>query len=187
MEERISYQKVRCFVAIDFPRNVISEVERVQGELKKKMSWNGKLVDGENLHLTLKFLGEIALAEVDKIKDKLKKIKMKGFVCKLGGLGVFGSHYIRIVWVKILGKGIFELQKRVDRVLSLDFEGEERFMSHLTIARVKNIKDRKLFLEKMKEVKVSGFCFDVNEFYLMKSVLKLEGAEYEILEKFVLE
>ena len=50
---------IRCFICIDFPDEVIKEVARVQEELEK-VKFNGKLTELENLHLTLKFLGEMA-------------------------------------------------------------------------------------------------------------------------------
>jgi RNA 2',3'-cyclic 3'-phosphodiesterase len=195
-EMEVNNDKTRVFIAIDISREVIKEIERVQNEIKKKNMFIGKFVEGENLHLTLKFLGEISLEDIEKVKLKLKKIKFPKFQAYLEELGVFSSDYIRIIWVHILNKKIEELQGKIDEVLKEDFkrglpvEGKlqqnHRFMSHLTIARVKSVKDRKLFLEELKKIKVQSLEFAVDKFYLMKSELKPEGPVYTILENFEL-
>lgn len=181
-----SSQQHRCFICIDLPREIIKEVERVQAELKKKNLFHGKFVEGENLHLTLKFLGEIEEKKVEEVKTKLKEIKFSGFQAYLGELGVFSSDYIRIIWAHVLGKKVEELQALVDEKLKGLFPKEERFMSHLTIARVKNVKDKKLLLEALKTVRTQNLGFSIKEFYLMKSELKPEGPEYSVIEKFEL-
>lgn len=194
---------VRCFICIDLPREIVNEVERVQEELRKKNLFHGKFTEGENLHLTLKFLSEISEERVEEVKKKLKEIKFSKFGAFLGELGVFSSGYIRIVWAKILGKRVEELQVVVDEKLSGLFPKEERFMSHLTIARVKNVKvktggfsknsflykknkDKKLLLDALKEIKVQNLGFEVKEFFLMKSVLEESGPVYSVIEKFEL-
>lgn len=176
-------EKIRCFVAVDLPREIVDEIERVQGEIGKKKVFNGKFTEGENLHLTLKFLGEIEEKKILDVVDALNAVEMKPFKGYLGELGVFSPKFIRIVWVSVLGK-VKELQEKVDGVLKDLFDKENRFMGHVTIARVKNVKDKKLFLEKLKEVSLRKLEFEIDRFFLLKSVLKPEGPEYEILNEF---
>ncbi len=176
---------MRCFIAIDLPREIVREIERIQKELDKKKVFVGKFVELENLHLTLKFLGEIDEEKIEEVKKELKKIKFSSFDLGLGSLGVFSSNFIRIVWVKVLGKGVYELQRLIDSSIEgLGFEKENRFMGHITLARVKSVKDRKLFLKRLNEISVSKKSFSVDRFYLIKSELKPFGPEYEILEEF---
>jgi 2'-5' RNA ligase len=177
-------EKTRCFIAIDLPREIVNEIERIQNELKKKNNFTGKFVEGENLHLTLKFLGEVDEKQINEVKKKLEKVKPNKFMAYLGELGVFSSNFIRIIWVHVLGKQILELQKEIDESLKELFEPEKRFMSHLTIARVKDVKDRKIFLDELKKIKTQNIGFEVREFYLMKSELKPDGPVYSVLEKF---
>ena len=178
-------ERVRCFIALDLPREIIKEVERVQHEIEKKNIFYGKFTESENLHLTLKFLGEISHNKVDDVKEKLKEIEHEGFKAKLNGIGVFSPKFVKIVWMKILGKGVFSLQEEIDNKMNeIGFEKENRFMSHLTIARVKNVKDKKMFLQELDKIKSREIGFDVNGFYLIKSVLKADGPEYEVLESF---
>jgi RNA 2',3'-cyclic 3'-phosphodiesterase len=182
MEDNIT----RTFIAIDLPREIINEVERVQGELQKKNIFHGKLTEPENLHLTLKFLGEISEEQIGKVKEKLKEVRFSKFEAYLGELGVFNPSYIKLVWIHIIEKKILELQKEIDEKLKDLFSKEQRFISHLTIARVKNVKDKKLFLQEIEKIKVQNLKFSVREFYLMKSELKESGPEYSILETYSL-
>jgi 2'-5' RNA ligase len=66
------------------------------------------------------------------------------------------------------------------------FESEERFMGHLTIARVKNVRDKKEFLNVLKEINIPRIKFKINEFYLMSSVLGEKGPKYSVIEKYKL-
>ena len=155
---------MRCFIAIDFPRNVMNSIAGVQKELQNKKVFHGKITELENLHLTLKFLGEIPEERVEEVKKILKTIKFSKFNSSLGELGIFNPRFIRLVWIHILGGKILELQKQIDEKLKDLFPVEERFMSHLTIARVKNIKDKKLFLEELKKIRVPKMEFPIERF-----------------------
>ncbi len=176
---------VRVFVAIDFPDEVIKEVARVQ-ELIGKRNFTGKFTELENLHLTLKFLGEIEEEKVEMVKNSLREIKFGKFEVKLGNIGVF--HFRKepkIVWIKIFGKKIYDLQKEIDSALEKEgFFREERFMGHLTIARVKYVKDKNGFEEHIKKINVKGIGFMINNFKLMKSELKGQGPVYIVLEEY---
>jgi len=178
-------EKTRCFVALDLPRDVIREISKTQKLIKEKKLFDGKLVDSENLHLTLKFLGEISKEEIAEVKKRLREIKFKSFEVGLGNVGVFSSKYnsyIRVIWIKLNGKRTFELQKIIDEKLSDLFEPERRFMSHITIARVKRVYDKKGFLEYLKKLKVPKMKFKIDKFFLKKSELFDAGPVYEDIE-----
>ena len=168
----------RCFIAIDLPENIKKEIIQIQKSLPE---FKGKLTEEENLHLTLKFLGEISDETANEVKERLKKIKFKKFKSNLKGLGVFSEQFIRIVWMKL--ENCDELQKEIDNSLRDLFKKEERFMSHLTIARVKAVKDKKLFIETLEKIKVKPVEFSVDSFKLKKSVLTEKGPIYEDLLK----
>jgi len=180
--------KIRAFVCVDFPDEVMKEIARLQGLLSTR-KFTGKLTELENLHLTLKFLGEIDSEKLERVREGLRGIEIKEFEARLGGIGIFSRRgKPRIVWVKVLGKGMNELQKKVDEVLSeCGFEEEVRFMSHLTVARVKYVKSARDFVEYIKNISVKGLKFDVGEFKLMSSDLRRMGPVYEVLEVYKLE
>ena len=148
MEQKNEF--VRCFIGIKFPEEILKEIEKIQ---KKLPAFEGKTTKKEKLHLTLKFLGEIEQNKINETIERLKLMKFSQFESYLGEIGVFTPEFIKIIWIKVEGKELFELQKDVDEKLSGLFEKEKRFMSHLTIARVKSIRDKKKFLEELNKLK----------------------------------
>ena len=179
--------KKRCFVALDLPREAINEIKRIQDIIKKKNLFAGKFIEPENLHLTLKFLGEVDGEKIEKVREKLKEIKFNCFESGLGEVGVFSSRYnsyVRVIWVKLNGKGVFDLQKQIDETLSGLFEPEFRFMSHITIARVKHVFDRKRFLDYVKGIKIKRIRFEIDKFFLKKSELFADGPVYTDLREY---
>ena len=170
---------MRTFISIDIPEKVKKEIKKIQDELP---GFYGKKTELENLHLTLKFLGEINEDKLEKVKKRLREIKFNFFETEIDSIGVFSEKFIRIVWLHL--NNCKRLQKEVDDKLKDLFEVERRFMSHLTIARVKKIKDKKKFLEELKKLEIPKIKFNVDEFYLMKSELSKDGPKYEVIERY---
>jgi len=177
---------MRTFISLKLSDEAIQEIKKIQKELKNFGLFEGKLTEEENLHLTLKFLGEIDEKKVEEIRNRLRKVKINGFKVKLGDVGVFSQSFIRIIWIKLEGEAIFELQKQIDEVLDGLFEKEFRFMGHITIARIKKVKDKSKFLGFLKKLKVKEVDFEVKSFGLMKSELFSEGPKYNLLEGYSL-
>ncbi|MBS3074555.1 RNA 2',3'-cyclic phosphodiesterase [Candidatus Pacearchaeota archaeon] len=177
---------MRLFIGIFLPEEIRKQVEEIQRKLEKSGLFNGKYAELENLHLTLKFLGEVDEGKLEEIKEALKQIKSKSFNSSLEGAGLFTPSRPRIVWLHLAGAE--ELQKQIDAVMEKEgFKKEERFMSHITIARVKHITPiaSKKLMEELKKIKL-GKEFKVNKFSLIKSVLTEKGPEYEVIEEFEL-
>ena len=85
--------------------------------------------------------------------------------------------------IKVVGEGTYELQKEIDNVLEkIGFRREERFMGHLTIARIKYVRDKKGFDNYLAGLKGKEIYFNVGQFLLKKSELKSLGPVYENLE-----
>lgn len=168
---------MRAFIAIDIPENVKKEIVKIQNKLPE---FAGKKTEKENLHLTLKFLGEIDEAKIEKIKQKLKDIKIRGFEAELTKIGFFDKQKNGIIWIHMAN--CEKLQKEIDEKLSGLFEKEKRFMPHLTIARVKKIKNKKIFLEELNNLNLEKIKVPVNNFVLKKSVLTEKKPVYENIE-----
>lgn len=174
----------RCFIALDLSREIINEIVKIQKLIKEKKLFDGKIVEGENLHLTLKFLGEIDDKQILEVKKRLKDIDFKEFEVGIGKIGVFPSKYnsyIRVLWIELLGKGVFNLQKQVDECLNGLFDKENRFMSHITLARIKRVYDKNGFLDYIEKMKIPKIKFKIDKFFLKKSELFPEGPVYEDL------
>ncbi len=174
----------RAFICIEFPDEVVKEIARVQ-EVLENRKFAGKMTELENLHLTFKFLGELDDKKLEKVKEALRKVEFKDFEAYLGEAGTFSFHgNPRIAWIKVCGENIWNLQKKVDNALEGIFSKEERFMSHLTIARVKYVEDKTGFKNYVKNLGVKEIKFKVEKFYLKKSELKEDGPIYSVIEEY---
>lgn len=173
---------MRCFISIDIPEDIKDEIVEIQKDLEEQNLFSGKLTEKENLHLTLKFLGELDEQGVKRVRKKLGEIKFKKFKSGLENLGVFTPNLIKIIWITLAGCG--ELQKEIDEKLSSLFGKEERFMSHLTIARVKSVKDKEKFISELGKIDYEKKEFCVSEFKLKKSTLTEKGPVYEDIEVY---
>lgn len=178
---------MRAFIAIEIPKEIKNEIVKLQETLSSLKIFHGKLTETENLHLTLKFLGEISDEKAEEVKEKLKEIKFKKFKVKISEVGVFSPHFVRIIWVKINGKEILELQNKIDSELKNLFEPERRFMSHMTLVRVKKVEDKAKLLQFLASLQLSNKEFEVSAFVLKESKLKPEGPIYTDLEIYPLE
>jgi len=178
---------MRLFLAINLPDELKIEL----GKLVSGLDFPGiKKVSPENLHITLKFLGDVDDKQAENIKQKLLEIKAEELKITLGNVSFFPNEKNpRVIWIGI-NEGqeeIIELERQIDSKLSgLGFKAEkEDFKPHLTIARIKFIKDKCKLLEAANCIKI-GKGFDDKSFDLMASALRPEGPEYKILHQFSL-
>ncbi|MCX8194018.1 MAG: RNA 2',3'-cyclic phosphodiesterase [Candidatus Pacearchaeota archaeon] len=178
---------MRYFLAIDLPEEAKVALMKVQKQLPEAKF---KLVEPENLHLTLKFFGELSDFQVNKVKEALSKIKFEKFKASLGSIGVFpSSNFVRVVWVSMepIDK-VKELHNLIDVALEKQkFSQDKAFESHITLARVKFIKNKEEFVKKLKEIKANSIEFQVNKFSLKKSTLTKQGPIYETIKEFELD
>ena len=175
---------MRLFIAIDFEELKEFFIE-LQNNLPKE---DAKLTLTKAYHLTLKFLGEVPETNIEKIKEQLKKIKFEDFEINLNNIGVFpNENYIRVVWVGIDPKEqVIELQKNIeDSLKEFNFKKDFSFHPHITLARVKFVKDKPNFIDSLKKIKIDkNKKLMVKNFKLIRSTLTPEGPVYEDLESF---
>ena len=98
-------------------------------------------------------------------------------------LGVFSQKFIKIIWVKV---SQVPLQTLVDNSLNDIFELENRFMGHITIARVKSLADKDSFLQLINTTKINEVSFMVRNFYLKESILTPDGPIYKDIDRYKL-
>lgn len=175
---------MRCFIAVNLP----GEVKEKIGEATKNLEDRGmKKVASENLHLTLKFLGEVNEKRVEEVKKKLREIKFEKFLVSFRGVGCFPNRdFIKVVWLGVEEgrKNLIDLQKVIDEKLSeIGFKKERKFEPHLTVARVKFLRDKGKFVEELNKIRFEE-QFEVESFELMESVLQKEGPTYKKVESF---
>jgi len=179
---------MRCFTAIDCPQKIREELVKIQQEIEGFGPM--KLVEPENIHLTVKFLGDVE--EVDAVKDKLGEIKKDKFKVNVSGVGVFPHPgYVKVVWTGVAeGKEDIEnLHEDIQsRLKPLGFERDNRFHPHYTLARVKGRPDKDALKEYLQENENTVYGeYQVSEFKLMKSTLTRQGPVYECLKRYPFE
>jgi len=182
MKEEV--ERVRCFVALDLSEGMIASIREYQKELSFRNFCAGRLTDPDNMHLTLKFLGEIPLKLVEKTRESLRHVRFKPFEAMITRAGVFNEKLIRIIWLALGSDDVMNLQKQVDDSLEDDFEREARFMGHITIIRVNHVKDKEGLLRYLQETKLPGAKDMINSFSLIRSTLTPKGPVYEVIERY---
>ena len=185
--------KLRLFIAIELPSNIIDGLRNVQEELKdksNKSSW----AKPENIHLTLKFLGDTETGKIDSMVNILEGIAGRSFSFEISvkGVGTFpAAGNPRVIWVGIEeNKDMLQLYNNIEEGLAaLGFEKERRdFKPHLTIGRIKFLNDRaglRRGLEKVAGLNLARFA--VAGFALFKSTLTPEGAIHTKLKEYTLQ
>jgi 2'-5' RNA ligase len=152
-----------------------------------------KWTDQKNIHITLKFFGETAEYEISRIGQVLKKRAEStlSFDLFLKGLGIFGTKYSpRVIWTGIEPYDeLAALMKALDGDLVADgFSSDnQNLVPHLTLGRIKNLKDKILFNRVIEQFnKIQSTPETITEIILFESILSRVGPEYQIIERFAL-
>lgn len=178
---------MRCFISIELPENVRAQIFHAFEKLKNSKVCYGNFVDKDNLHLTLKFLGNVSEEQIEQIKKALKEIDFRQFPVETGEIGFFpNENYVKIIWIDLISSDFEFLKKEIDEKLhKLGFnEKEKEFTAHLTVLRIKGMRDKEAFFKKLTEIAPKKMFFIANQFSLIKSILKRKGPEYKNLENF---
>jgi 2'-5' RNA ligase len=181
---------MRLFTAVELPgevRKALHDAGKGIGNDTARIKW----VEEENIHLTLKFLGEVHEGKAREIKAALESVASGHFNARVTGFGVFpGYDYVRVIWAGLEPRDSFEaLHEGIERALSpLGFAHDRRFIPHVTIGRVRSVSDKKALSEALKSLDAAGAGreFAVDGFRLKKSTLTPKGPVYEDISSFPL-
>jgi 2'-5' RNA ligase len=185
-----SRDTVRTFVCIEVPEAIKERIRRLQ-DLLREQNANVSWVKPSNIHLTLKFLGNVAqdrLASVCQAVESRARV-LSPFEIGVSGAGCFPSiKNPRVFWVGLseVPDSLGELQGSIDRALAQrGFEPESRkFAPHLTIGRVRSARNVVLVAEQLKSVGFEAASFSVTEVVVMRSKLDPSGSVYTPICKF---
>lgn len=183
---------MRTFIAIELGKEIKDKLSQIQEELKSAqgdISW----VRPENIHLTLKFLGELEEAKIPEILHCLKELasKITPFIIRISGTGAFpGLKSPRVVWVGVkedTGE-LARLAKTIENDLAkLGFPKENReFSSHLTLGRLRSGRNKDRLIQKLEKIKVLELTQRISSITLFKSLLQPTGAIYQGLSEISL-
>jgi len=183
---------VRAFIGIDIDEAVRQKLVAVQQGLAATGA-QLRLVEPENVHVTMKFLGDVQEDKATAIADALRAA-VKGaqpFDIAVRGIGVFpGLKYIRVVWAGVTdgSENVVAIQRNIDRELQkLSFPLERDFVPHLTLARVKSAAEREKLVAFIKEKTGTEFGVTrVQAVELKQSTLTPRGPIYSTLARIEL-
>jgi 2'-5' RNA ligase len=183
---------MRTFIALALPPKIKTEISKLQNLLqqpdyKSSLKW----VDPNNLHITLKFLGETTPEKVDLLSEKIKKHlhPVKPITVTLSNLGAFPSiSKPNVIWSDVFPKDeLIMTFKNIETIcLSEGFEQEQKpFKTHITLARLK----RGTTQEQIKQISsvlknnitIPPLTFNIDGVTIYKSVLTPQGPLYTAL------
>jgi len=185
---------VRLFVALEIPAavrdNLTAQVAELRELSAKVADKRPRWVRPENLHVTLKFIGEVAPTKLAGIRDALSAIRSDGPVeIKFRGLGFFpNEQHPRVLWAGLdASANLPPLAGDIDGALETQGIALERrpFTPHLTLARIEPPGLHEKLRAAIQKNGAREFgSFQTREFYLIESKLKPSGAEYTTLASY---
>ncbi len=175
----------RLFIAIALPPDVQKKLSDFQREMKS-FAKHAKWARVENIHLTLKFLGNAQEDRIAELASALQTISNMSFSIQMRGCGFFpNSRKPNVFWVGVDAVELGPLQQKVEEITArLGFEKEKRaFSPHLTLARLRDPRGLDRLIEETARRKDASLSeFTVSHFSLYESILGRQGAHYQVIE-----
>lgn len=175
---------MRAFISIDLDPRIIDAIKPFQAGIEATKAQMTPVKPAQ-MHISLKFLGEIGDEQAAKVSAMLDGLGGGPFDVPISGTGAFPSrNFVRVVWV---GAQCDRLDALADRLLDelekLGFAREE-FTGHVTVARIKNVTDRKKLSEVLDEWATKEFGVQkATAIRLKKSTLTPQGPIYETVHE----
>jgi 2'-5' RNA ligase len=197
-EERQAYRRrikpmpetIRSFIAFDIDSEPILKKMTDAQTLLAKTGADLKIVEPKNIHMTIRFLGNITTPMVEKIYEEMKKVQFTPFDVNIHGVGAFPNlRYPRVLWAGII-QGADQLRNIFNqlepRLRNLGFKPDPKgFSPHLTIARVKSGRNKAELVKCITEnVNYEFGIVRAECLRLKKSDLTPKGPVYSTLKEF---
>ena len=175
---------MRLFLGLEIPPEIVSKLDPLFFGLPGA-NW----VKKEELHITLRFLGEINIHQMRDIDEILKDLSYPSFPVKLKSVGAFyNKRYPKVTWVGVDGDSdLLELQKKIERAIRQTLTLErKKYKPHLTLARNRDtsFQDMANYLE-LNSLFSAG-PFEVDHFNLFSSIPTSDGPRYSIEQSYSL-
>ncbi len=184
---------IRCFLAIDLPDSFRPKLALVQGELKRSGA-DVRWVPVGNIHITLKFFGNVPDNEIDSLVLAAREVAEEQAPLQLTvtGAGAFPSvKSPRVIWLGLGGDvlPLTQFYHRLEKAFAaLGYPPENRaFSPHLTLGRVKSPEGRFRLTKILESLPPAEWPpFPVHEIILFQSVLSPRGSTYTPLQRIPL-
>ena len=180
----VGRDSIRTFICIEVPPQIKERIDSLQRALRMnnaQISW----VKPSNIHLTIKFLGDVPLSKIDSVRDSLGRAAkgVSQFEIEVSGAGCFPSaRNPRVLWVGLsdLPDGLKQLHSNIESELAREgFPREQkRFSPHLTIGRVRSPQNAARTAEDLIAQGFEPETFRAREVIVMRSELNSSGSIY---------
>jgi len=188
---KLKQETIRTFIAIEIPDEIQEKLIEIQKDLAKfmpRVSW----VKKGNIHLTLKFLGDIRTNQIESINSVLQNIaeSHSSFEMNLSGIGVFPNpRRPRVLWIGITkgAKPAAKLADDISKLLQpLGFQPEKRgFTPHLTLARIRRPVNLQNVKNKFNQYDTLDIpTLKVDQIIFIRSELHPQGSIYTPVKNF---
>lgn len=184
----MSRPPIRAFIAVDLDERLKRELTRIQIRLKKAEA-DIKWAEPKNMHLTVKFLGDIAPENIDAIEEKLSDIanRFPAFHMDIGILGAFPKTELpKVIWAGVTKRA--HILEMISKELDQELEGlataprDNQFMAHITLGSARSSKGLKELSALLKDARPpSGLSQKVKRITLFRSELFPKGTVYHTL------
>lgn len=172
---------VRLFIGVMVPDGLKSDITALQGAMSR-MPMRAKLVEPENLHVSLSFLGEV---QEDRVGDVSRRLDLvcgnhRRFTVKVSDvMFIPNEEFTRVIALNCRSSGdeIGNLRKGIVNVV-----GGDSHPAHLTLARVREMVDRDFVLNNLRERELEKY-FEVAEVSLVRSYMSRTGPAYQVLHR----
>ena len=167
---------IRLFVALRIPEAVRERLVALQGGVP-----GARWANSDQMHLTLRFIGEVDGNVAHDIDDALAGIRAPSFTLELAGVGEFGGKNPRALWAGVRpNEALLHVQKKIETALQrIGLPAESRkFSPHVTLARMKGAPQEKIVLFLTHHALFASGPFGIADFVLFSSQLSHSGSIY---------
>jgi 2'-5' RNA ligase len=168
----------RLFTALEIPASLRTRLSLMRAPLG-----GAKWVEPENMHITLRFAGDIDGRTADEFADQLAAFTAEPFAVSIAGAGAFGGRDPRVLWAGVEAspplEALYRANERAARAAGLEADGRA-FRPHVTLARMRGVRHGVVarFLEENGDLRMEPFT--VTRFVLLSARPGSGGPPYGI-------
>ncbi len=177
----------RLFIGLDLPDYIKQQIINIQNDLLARNLFEGVMIQPQQLHLTLKYIGQVPTQQIPYIENALRAIQFNKIVATLGQIGVFEDDGIRVLYqgvdCPVLDILVDALESALESWCKYD---NQPFVAHITLFKVAQVHDKHAFLDYVQTYKENQLSFEINEFLLKKVTNNSDVLLYDTLSVYAL-
>lgn len=172
---------MKLFMSVALPCSVMRYLIALQDRLREAQLFKGTYTDHENFHITVIFLGERSPDDVPHLIACMQKIPPTRAPVTLKQWGSHTQQSPHVVWVPIESPGLNALADHLNEALCPTQVGKRPFFAHVTLARIKQLREVSLLDTFLDTIRIEPFCFVPTVLTLKQSCTTADGVFYKDL------